>query len=298
MRKLYLIDGSGFIFRAYYALPALERHDGTPVNAVLGFCNMLIRLHNEVQAVHAAVIFDAARKTFRNDLYPDYKSHRPELPEDMKPQFPLVRDAARAFGFPAIELPGYEADDLIAAYATAALAQGWEAVIVSSDKDLMQLIRPGVSMYDPIKNKPVDEARVFEKFGVGPDRVADVQALIGDSADNVPGAPGIGMKTAALLINEYGSLENLLLCADQMKAGKRRDVLLEHADLIRLSHRLVTLVDDCHLPEPVEALEVKEDRALLTSFLQAQGFRYLLNHMNERNAAPRSAQDFNRNMEE
>ena len=196
---LVLIDGSGFIFRAYHALPPMTRPDGTPVNAVFGFSNMLAKLLREHVGTHIAVIFDAGRKTFRNRLYEDYKAHRPPPPDDLIPQFNLVREATEAFGVPAIELEDWEADDLIAAYAKAANDAGGQATIVSSDKDLMQLIRPGVEMLDPIKQKPIGPAEVMEKFGVTPDKMIDVQALIGDPTDNVPGVPGIGPKGAAQL---------------------------------------------------------------------------------------------------
>jgi DNA polymerase-1 len=275
-RTLYLIDGSGFIFRAFHALPLLNRPDGTPVNAVLGFCNMLARLHNEVKAKHAAVIFDAARKTFRNDIYPEYKAHRPPPPDPLIPQFAIVREATKAFGFPSIELPGFEADDLIASYAKAAREKGWEVVIVSSDKDLFQLVKDGVTMYDAIRNAPLKREAVVEKFGVEPEKIIDVQALIGDSTDNVPGAPGIGVKTAAQLITEYGTLENLLAKAGDIKQQKRREILIQYADQIRMSKKLVTLSEDCDLPVPVNDLEVREDDGVLKGFLEQQGFRSLL----------------------
>ncbi len=288
MPVLYLIDGSGFIFRAFHALPPLTRADGTPVNAVLGFCNMLARLHNEVKATHAAVIFDAARKTFRNEIYAEYKAHRPEPPEELKPQFPLVREATRAFGFPSIEAPGYEADDLIASYARAAREKGWEVVIVSSDKDLMQLVRDGVGMHDPIRNKPLPAESIIGKFGVPPEKIVDVQALVGDATDNVPGAPGIGVKTAAELITAYGDLDTLLARTDEIRQPKRREILTRYAGQIRMSRRLVRLSDDCPLPMPVDDLRVAEDDKVLTGFLQDQGFRQLLARMVKKNgmAAP------------
>jgi DNA polymerase-1 len=214
--RLYLVDGSGYIFRAYHALPPLTRKsDGMPVGAVQGFCNMLWKLLVEMRTApdgptHLAVIFDQSGKTFRNDLYPAYKAHRPPAPEDLIPQFALVREATRAFGVPAIELANYEADDLIAAYATHVRDMGGEAVIVSSDKDMMQLVGDRVMMLDTMKNLKIGPEQVFDKFGVSPDKVVDLQALTGDSVDNVPGAPGIGVKTAALLINEYGDLDTVL----------------------------------------------------------------------------------------
>src|SRR5580698_4269229 len=214
--RLYIVDGSGFIFRAFHALPPLTRKsDGLPVGAVAGFCNMLWKLLVDMKAApdaptHLAVVFDKSEITFRNQLYADYKAHRPPAPEDLVPQFPLMRDATRAFGVPCLELPGYEADDLIAAYACAVRDEGGEAVIVSSDKDLMQLVGERVSMFDPMKQVRIGPDQVAEKFGVQPDKVVDVQALCGDSVDNVPGAPGIGVKTASALINEYGDLDTLL----------------------------------------------------------------------------------------
>ena len=236
---LHLIDGSAFIFRAYHALPPLTRKsDGLPVGAVAGFCNMLWRYvqtdDGHTAPTHAAVIFDHSSKTFRNEIYPAYKAQRPEPPEDLRPQFPLTRDATRAFNIACIETEGYEADDIIAAMACAARNAGGTATIISSDKDLMQLIGDGVDMLDPIKNKLIGPDEVFEKFGVGPDRVVDVQALAGDSVDNVPGAPGIGIKTAAQLITEYGDLETLLARAEEIKQPKRRQTLIDHADQIRV----------------------------------------------------------------
>ena len=214
---LYLIDGSGFIFRAYHALPPLTRKDGMPIGAVLGFTNMLVKLLTDMEAHSLAVIFDAARKTFRNDIYPDYKGTRKETPEDLIPQFPLIRDACKAFSVPTTELEGFEADDLIAAYARTAVGQGMQVVIVSSDKDLMQLVGPDIQLYDPLKNIFIDTEKVKEKFGVGPHQVIDVQALAGDTSDNIPGVPGIGVKTAAALIEEFGDLETLLAKASTNK---------------------------------------------------------------------------------
>ncbi len=272
--RLVLIDGSGFIFRAYHALPPMTRPDGTPVNAVFGFTNMLAQLLKDHTGTHIAVIFDAGRFTFRNRLYEAYKAHRPPAPEDLIPQFALVREATEAFGVPAIELPDWEADDLIAAYATAVTGIGGTATIVSSDKDLMQLIRPGVAMLDPMKKKPIGLAEVMEKFGVAPEKMIEVQALIGDSTDNVPGVPGIGPKGAAALVNEFGTLEAVLAAAPTMKPSKRRDSLIEHAEKARISYELVRLRDDAPLPLPIEALVVKDaDKTALVGWLQAQGFR-------------------------
>src|SRR3984957_2922596 len=271
---LVLIDGSGFIFRAFHALPPMTRPDGTPVNAVFGFTNMLARLLKDHTGTHIAVIFDAGRQTFRNRLYDAYKAQRPPAPEDLVPQFILTREATEAFGVPAIELTDWEADDLIAAYTKAAEDQRWRTTIVSSDKDLMQLIRPGVIMMDPLKQKPIGPAEVMEKFGVTPDKVIEVQALIGDSSDNVPGVPGIGPKGAAQLIGEFGDLETVLAAAPSMKPSKRRDMLIEHADKARISRELVTLRADAPMPLGLDALIVKEpDAAVLAVWLAAQGFK-------------------------
>ena len=277
---LVLIDGSGYIFRAFHALPPMTRPDGTPVNAVFGFTNMLAQFLRDHTGTHIAVIFDAGRYTFRNRLYEAYKAHRPPAPEELIPQFALVREATEALGVPAIELPDWEADDLIAAYALAAEQAGGRATIVSSDKDLMQLIRPAVSMLDPMKKRPIGAAEVMEKFGVAPDKVIEVQALIGDSSDNVPGVPGIGPKGAAALIGEFGDLEAVLAAAPSMKPSKRRDSLIEHADKARLSKELVTLRTDAPMPLPLADLVVKEmEPTRLIAFLTAQGFRSTINRL-------------------
>lgn len=280
--RLYLVDGSGFIFRAFHALPPLTRKsDGLPVGAVSGFCNMIWKLLVDMRAsadapTHLAVIFDHSEQTFRNKLYDQYKAHRPPPPEDLVPQFPLVREATKAFGVPCIELPGYEADDLIAAYACKMRDLGGEVVIVSSDKDLMQLVGEQVTMLDTMKNLKIGIAQVAEKFGVTPDKVVDVQALCGDSVDNVPGAPGIGIKTASALINEYGDLETLLARAGEIKQDKRRQTLIDFADQIRLSRQLVQLDCDTPLPEPIEDLVVRDpDGPTLQAFLEDMGFRTL-----------------------
>ncbi len=272
--SLVLVDGSGYIFRAFHALPPMTRADGTPVNAVFGFTNMLARFMRDHVGTHLAVVFDAGSQTFRNRIYDQYKAHRPEPPPELIPQFKLVRDATAAFGVACVELENYEADDLIAAYATAGLAAGATVTIVSSDKDLMQLVRPGVTMLDPIKQKSIGPAEVFEKFGVTPDKVIDVQALMGDSVDNVPGVPGIGPKNAAELINGFGNLEAVLAGASSMKPSKRRDNLLAFAEAARVSKKLVTLTDDVPLPLPFDALEtVPLDRTRLSNWLHGMGFR-------------------------
>jgi DNA polymerase I len=279
---LYLIDGSGFIFRAYFQSTNQDpkynsRSDGLPVGAVRLFCNMLWGLIKgktiDPKPTHLAVIFDHSSKTFRSDFYPEYKAHRPEPPADMRPQFGLIRQATRAFNLPCIEKPNYEADDIIATYARMAVEAGATCRIVTSDKDMMQLIGNGVDLFDPGKERPVGEAEVLEKFGVTPDKVVDVQALAGDSADNVPGVPGIGVKTGAELINTYGDLETLLLRASEIKQNKRRENLIEHAELARISKRLVTL--EKHVPdlEPIASFAVDVPRASdLIGFLKAMEF--------------------------
>ncbi len=277
---LVLIDGSGFIFRAYHALPPMTRPDGTPVNAVFGFSNMLGRLLMEHEGTHIAVVFDAGRTTFRNELYDKYKAQRPEPPPELMPQFALVREATAAYGVAGVELDTWEADDLIATYARVAAEAGGRVTIVSSDKDLMQLVDDRVTMQDPIKQRPIGPAEVQEKFGVPPNKVVDVQALMGDSVDNVPGVPGIGPKNAAQLIQEYGDVEGVLAAAPGMKPSKRRDMLIEHAESARISRKLVTLCRDVPLPLPLEALRAKEpDRPVLAAWLQAQGFKTALNRM-------------------
>ena len=276
-RHLILIDGSGYIFRAYHALPPMTNPAGVPVNAVFGFSQMLSRFLLDHTGSHIAVVFDTSRATFRQDFYPAYKAHRPEAPEDLVPQFGLIREATEAFGVCKVELNGFEADDLIAAYAKAFAEAGGEVTIVSSDKDLMQLVRPRVQMLDPIKQKPIREPEVLERFGVPPDKVVEVQALAGDPTDNVPGVPGIGVKTAAQLIIEYGDLENLLANAAQIKQPKRRESLIAFAEQARISRRLVLLDENAPLPVEIETLLARApDNAVLARFLGNQGFRSLL----------------------
>ncbi|MGV6801104.1 MAG: DNA polymerase I [bacterium] len=288
--RLYLVDGSAYIFRAYHALPPLTRKsDGLPVGAVSGFCNMLWKLLGDVKdaaqqamgaPTHFAVIFDYSAHTFRNDLYPEYKANREEPPEDLRPQFPVIRDAVRAFGLPCIEMEGFEADDLIATYAKQAEAEQAETVIISSDKDLMQLISPKVIMYDTMKSRRIDEAGVMEKFGVGPEKMIDLQALTGDSIDNIPGVPGIGPKTAALLLNEFGDLENLLANAETIKQKKRRENLIEFAEDARLSKELVTLRTDIDTPCPIDEFGVCDvPHEQLISFLEEMEFTTLTNRV-------------------
>ncbi|MGY6632914.1 MAG: DNA polymerase I [Alkalilacustris sp.] len=288
---LHLIDGSGYIFRAYHALPPLTRaSDGLPVGAVAGFCNMLFK-YVEANAgredgvpapTHAAVVFDHSSKTFRNDIFEGYKAQRPEPPEDLRPQFPLTRDATRAFNLACLELEGFEADDIIATLAAQARAAGGSVTILSSDKDLMQLVGGGVEMLDPMKNRRIGPEEVEEKFGVPPAQVIDVQALAGDSVDNIPGAPGIGVKTAALLIREYGDVDTLLARAGEIKQPKRRQTLIDFADQIRVSRRLVTLAEDAPLPVGLDDLEVRAPQAeALLGFLSQMEFRTLTRRVSE-----------------
>ncbi len=275
---LYLIDGSGYIFRAYHALPPLTRKsDGLPVGAVQGFCNMLWKLLTDTSAAtkptHLAVIFDHSSKTFRNEFYPQYKAHRPEPPADLRPQFSLIRQATKAFNVPSIEMPNFEADDLIATYTRLAVAAGATVRIVTSDKDLMQLVQPGVVLFDTMKDKEISDPEVLEKFGVTPDKVVDVQALCGDSTDNVPGVPGIGVKTGAELINTYGDLETLLSRASEIKQNKRRETLIENAELARISKRLVTLDQNVAVKEQLSEFAVDRPRASeIIGFLKALEF--------------------------
>lgn len=284
---LHLIDGSAYIFRAYHALPPLTRQsDGLPVGAVAGFCNILwneISRSNGTAATHLAVIFDYSSKTFRNDIYPAYKANRPPPPEDLRPQFPLTRDATRAFNVACLEVEGYEADDIIATLARRAAEAGGSCTVISSDKDLMQLVRPGVDMFDPMKNRSIGPGEVVEKFGVPPERVVDVQSLAGDSTDNVPGAPGIGLKTAALLIQEYGDLDTLLARAGEIKQPKRRETLTENAELIRISRQLVSLKDDAPVPVTLDDLAITPpDPEKLLKFLTEMEFRSITRRVAER----------------
>jgi DNA polymerase-1 len=284
---IFLVDGSSYIFRAYHALPPLNRKsDGLQVNAVLGFCNMLWKLLRDMPAdnrpTHLAIIFDKSEVTFRNKLYPAYKAHRPPAPDDLIPQFPLIREAVRAFDLPCLEQAGFEADDLIATYVRIACERGASATIVSSDKDLMQLVTDCVTMYDTMKDRRLGIAEVIEKFGVPPEKVVEVQALAGDSTDNVPGVPGIGVKTAAQLIIEYGDLETLLLRAGEIKQPKRREALIEHADKARISRQLVLLDDKVDLEVPLEELAVHEpDARKLIAFLKAMEFSTLTRRVAE-----------------
>ena len=281
----YLIDGSGYIFRAYYALPPLTRKsDGLPVGAVSGFCNMLFKLledsksdDNLEKPTHFAVIFDSARKNFRNEIYSEYKGNRSDAPDDLIPQFEYIRQSVKAFNLPSIELINYEADDLIATYVEKILDLGAKVTIVSSDKDLMQLYKKGVRIYDPMKNKFINQDDVHNKFGVTPEKVIDVQSLAGDSTDNVPGVPGIGVKTAAELINQYGTLENLLKNASKIKQNKRRETLINNKDDAIISKKLVTLKKNVPVKNKIEEFILKSvDQDKLYSFLREMEFNRLL----------------------
>ena len=281
----YLIDGSGYIYRAYYALPPLTRKsDGMPTGAVSGFCNMLFKLledsksnSNKDKPTHFAVIFDSARKNFRNEIYYDYKANRSEAPEDLVPQFKYIRKSVEAFNLPSVELINYEADDLIATYSEQVLKEGAKVTIISSDKDLMQLYKKNIRIYDPMKNKFISNEDIDKKFGVSPEKVVDVQALAGDSSDNVPGVPGIGVKTAAELINQYGTLENVLKKAGEIKQNKRREMLLENKDKAIISKKLVTLKKNVPVEKKITEFELKNiDKEKLYNFLREMEFNRLL----------------------
>ena len=281
----YLIDGSGYIFRAYYALPPLTRKsDGLPTGAVNGFCNMLFKLledsksdDNKEKPTHFAVIFDSARKNFRNVIYSDYKGNRSDAPDDLIPQFDYIRKSVEAFNLPSVELLNYEADDLIATYCEQITTAGAKVTIISSDKDLMQLYKKNIRIYDPMKNKYIFEEDILNKFGVGPNKVIDVQALAGDSSDNVPGVPGIGVKTAAELINEYKTLENLLDKSGEIKQNKRRQTLIDNRDKAIISKKLVTLKKDVPIKDEIVNFELKDiDKTKLYNFLREMEFNRLL----------------------
>ncbi len=277
---LYLIDGYGFVFRAYHSLPPMSRNDGTPTNAVYGFTNMLLTLKQRAineGASKILIAFDAGSKTFRNDIYPEYKANRPPAPEDLIPQFPLIHEAAKALNLPAVSIVGYEADDIIATYSKQASNLGYKVTIVSSDKDLMQLVNDKVEMYDAMKKKTIGQNEVAEKFGVTPNRVLDVLAMMGDSSDNIPGIPGIGPKTAAELVNLYGDLESVLANASEIKQNKRRENIIEFADQARLSYKLASLCFDVPMDIAIDNLGVKElDGPQLIEFLDKQGFKSLI----------------------
>lgn len=282
LNHVYLIDGSGFIFRAFHALPPLTRPDGTPVGAVYGFTNMLLKLLQESDADHLAVFFDTARENFRHAIYSDYKANRPPPPPELIPQFPLIHEACDALNVPHLRMEGYEADDLIATYTHQAKAQGAHVTVVSSDKDLMQLVADGVDMLEPLKNRVIGREQVIEKFGVPPERVIDVQSLAGDSSDNVPGVPGIGIKTAAELINAYGDLETLLSRAGEIKQPKRRQALLDNQDKARLSYELVTLKSTVPVQATLSDFARRPlDPGKLIPFLKKQNFSAILSRLSQ-----------------
>ena len=277
--NLILIDGSGYIFRAFYGLPSMTNENGVPVNAVFGFTKMLLKLIDDFKPIYVAVIFDVARKTFRNDLYDLYKANRSDPPEELIPQFSIIRDATNAIGLPVVEMEGFEADDLIATYSNIAQKTNKKVIIISSDKDLMQLVDDNTILFDPMKQYWINDEQVFEKFGVYPNRVIDVQSLAGDSSDNIPGVPGIGIKTAAELINQYGDLEQLLTKASEIKQNKRRENLIEYADQARLSRSLVTLKKDVPVKSKIDEFKIESVLELnkLIPFLKVHGFKSLLN---------------------
>ena len=277
--NLILIDGSGYIFRAFYGLPSMTNENGVPVNAVFGYTKMLLKLIDDFKPMYVAVIFDVARKTFRNDLYDLYKANRSDPPEELIPQFSIIREATNAIGLPVVEMEGFEADDLIATYSNIAQKTNKKVIIISSDKDLMQLVDDNTILFDPMKQYWINDEQVFEKFGVYPSKVIDVQSLAGDSSDNIPGVPGIGVKTAAELINQYGDLEQLLTRATEIKQNKRRENLIEYADQARLSRSLVTLKKDVPVNSKIDEFKINSILELnkLIPFLKAHGFKSLLN---------------------
>ena len=276
--KVCLIDGSGYIFRAFFASPQMTNPEGLPVNAVYGFLNMFLSLTANIKCDYCLVLFDAKRQNFRNEFFPEYKATRPELPPELKPQFALIHEAVEALNLHWLQMEGYEADDLIATYADLALKEGKDVTIVSADKDLMQLIRPGVEFYDGMKNKFFTPEDVKEKFGVYPERVTDVQALAGDSTDNIPGIPGIGLKTAAELVNMFGSLEGVLEHAAEIKQNKRRELVMAHKEDALVSQKLVTLKPDVPVELPLKDLRcMAPHQDVLISLLDRHAFKSLKN---------------------
>ena len=275
--RLILIDGSAYIFRAYYALPPMSRKDGTPVNAVFGFTNMLVKLIEDYREEKLIVIFDAARENFRNKIYPAYKANRGETPDDLIPQFDLIKKCVEAFHIPQLEIEGYEADDIIATYSVEASKLNIPSLIVSSDKDLMQLVNSKVQMLDPMKNKKIGINEVVEKFGVEPEKVVQIQALTGDKIDNIPGAPSIGPKTALELIKEFGDIDGLIKNADQIKQEKRKNIIIDSEADIRVSLKLVSLDNKINLPLDIKDIkpfvEIQNNKKSINNFLQEQGFR-------------------------
>jgi DNA polymerase I len=293
--RVFLVHASSYIFRAYHALPPINRKsDGLQLNVVFGFCNMLLKLLHDMKAeekpTHLAVLFDKSEKTFRSDIYPNYKVHRPDPPDDLRPQFKLIREAAHAFDLPCLEQDSFEAKDLIATYARQASAAGANTTIVSSDRHFMQLVNDSVTMFDTMKDQKIGIPEVIQKFGVPPDKVIDVEALVSDSIDNIPGVPGIGMKTAAQLITEYGDLETLLKRADEIILNKRRQTLIENTEAARISKRLVTLADRVPLDVKVADLAVHEpDYKRVIAFLKAMEFISLTRRVAERSGVDANA---------
>ena len=274
--RLILVDGSGYIFRAYYALPPMNNSKGIPTNAVYGFCNMMLRLIEEHPSDKILIILDAGKNTFRNTLFPDYKANRGEAPEDLIPQFSIIREAIEAFGLDVIEKKDFEADDVIASYVKYGENNKIPTTVFSSDKDLFQLLSANNRIMDPMKNVEIDEAKVMEKFGVGPDRITDVQALIGDSVDNIQGVPGIGPKTAAKLINEFGTFEELLLKKDQISNVRIKNLINDHEESAKISHKLVILKNDLELPIKIEKLKQFDDSTKLNDFFKKYEFKSLI----------------------
>ena len=274
--RLILVDGSGYIFRAYYALPPMNNSKGIPTNAVYGFCNMMLRLIDEHPNDKILIILDAGKNTFRNTLYAEYKANRSEAPEDLVPQFGIIREAIDAFGLDVIEKKDFEADDIIASYVRYGEENKIPTTVFSSDKDLFQLLSANTRIMDPMKNVEIDEAKVRDKFGVGPDKITDVQALIGDSVDNIPGVPGIGPKTAAKLINEFGSFEELLANKDQIANVRIKNLIHDHEDSAKISHQLVILKNDLELPIQIEELKAFDDSPKLNDFFKKYEFKSLI----------------------
>jgi DNA polymerase-1 len=274
--RLILVDGSGYIFRAYYALPPMNNSKGIPTNAVYGFCNMMLRLIDEHPNDKILIILDAGKNTFRNTLYPEYKANRSEAPEDLIPQFGIIREAIDAFGLDVIEKKDFEADDIIASYVRYGEENQIPTTVFSSDKDLFQLLSANTRIMDPMKNVEIDEAKVMDKFGVGPDKITDVQALIGDSVDNIPGVPGIGPKTAAKLINEFGNFEKLLANKDQIANVRIKNLIHDHEESAKISHQLVILKNDLDLPIQIEELKAFDDSPKLNDFFKKYEFKSLI----------------------
>jgi len=285
LKNLFLIDGSGFIFRAFYALPPLTNPEGIPINAVYGYCTMITNIIETFKPDQLIVVFDTKKKTFREDIYKPYKSNRSEPPEELIPQFSIIREATEAYDLPQIEMDGYEADDIIATYASQAEKKGIEVTVISSDKDLMQLVNDKTKMYDTMKKRYIGINEVKEKFGVEPSKVIDVQALAGDSIDNIPGVSGIGIKTAAELINDFGTLENLLSQTNKIKQPKRKQVLIDEKDKALISKKLVTLKNDVPINKPYNFQIFKGiNQKKVSKFFEKHGFKNLIIRLNKKNS--------------